>query len=311
MKAAPPLPEDQPQSERGSALLMVVWGIGAMAALGAIMAADTHMDVQEANAAKQSFLARSLAESGLRLGARDWEAGSSSNLAASPLLCETDAGILRVEVRPTDALINLNLASESLLAGLFETLGTDQAEARALSEAVIDYRDPDNRTRSGNDESDLYNSVGLTGPANRAFLRPSELSSVAGMPAELAVRALPHVTTFSTTPAVNLEAADPVVRKAVQQSRGQSLLQPRDNGERDFQTNEIGRDEPDGKPIQGVSIFVRSVATTRSGYTAVAEATIERDKTSGRYTRPLTFRWSVLSPDEMPPQTGMSNMNCY
>lgn len=312
MKSAPPLPEDQPHTERGSALLMVVWGIGAMAALGAIMAADTHMDIQEANAAKQSFLARTLAESGLRLGAREWETGNGQGLAGGPFLCETDDGVLRIEVRPAEALINLNLASESLLAGLFEALGTDHEEARALSEAVIDYRDPDNRTRSGNDENDLYESAGLTGPANRAFLRPSELSSVAGMPPDLAIRALPHITTFSTTPAVNLDAADSVVRNAVRRSRGQPLLQRQSFGDNDrYPSIEFGQSATGTRQISGRSILVRSVATTRSGYTAVAEATIDQDKSTGRYTRPQTFRWSTLSSDESPPQTGTSNVRCY
>lgn len=311
MKSPPPLSEDQPHTERGSALLMVVWGIGAMAALGAIMAADTHMDIQEANAAKQSFLARTLAESGLRIGAREWEAGNGPGLGGSPFLCETDAGVLRIEVRPAEALINLNLASESLLAGLFEALGTEPEAAHILSEAVIDYRDPDNRTRTGDDESDVYKSAGMTGPANRAFLRPSELSSVAGMPADLAIRALPHITTFSTSPAVNLDAADSVVKNAVRRSRGQPLLHPRTNEEEDFQTVGSSRAPTGEESMQGVSIFIRSVSTTRSGYTAVAEATIERDASTGRYTRPQTFRWSTLSPDENPPQTGTSNVKCY
>lgn len=293
MKTSSASAKDRVSKERGSALLVVIWGVGVLTALGALIAADTHLDTLEASAARENFLARTLAENGLRLGSAAWSASDPALATGQPLACRTSAGALAIEVRPANALVNINLASEGLLAGLFEALGTGANEARSLAAAVADYRDADTTERIGGGESATYQRLGLPGPANRPFLRPAELSSVAGITDDLFQAALPHITTFSTSPGLDTGLADPVVVRAAHLAHGfREAATPPDRHPASPRPS-----EPSPTPEHGPagSIFVRSEAFTRSGYRAVAEATYSARSSGEVFDRLETFRWATIS----------------
>jgi|GEM_PF-1368469 general secretion pathway protein K len=295
MKRSPLSDGKDPQKERGSALLMVVWSVGVLAALGALVAGDTFMDVQEANSARDSFLARALAQDGLRLSSSAWSDPTSPVHDNLPFTCTTQTGTIRLQVRSTSALIDLNMASERLLAGLFEALGTGPDEARRLGAAVADYRDPDNIARTGGYEADLYRANGLPGPANRAFMRPAELASVVGMSNALVSSALPHVTTYNGSPGIETTNADPVVARAVSIAHGLGPGTARVDTERGKDRSRKAQDAPPYASTRAKSILVTSEGRTRSGHVAVAEATLSSGANRAVFDKLETFRWAPAS----------------
>jgi general secretion pathway protein K len=283
------------QKERGSALLMVVWSVGVLAALGALVAGDTFMDVQEASSARDSFLARTLAQDGLRLSSSAWADPTSPIHDNQPVTCATQTGTIRLAVHPTSALIDLNLASERLLAGLFEALGTAPDAARSLGAAIADYRDPDNIARTGGYEADLYRAEGLPGPANRPFMRPAELASVVGMSNALVSSALPHVTTYNGSPGIETAKADPVVARAVSIAHGLRPETARAGKERGHDRAGKAQDAPRYESPRARSILVISEGRTRSGHVAVAEATLSSGANRAVFDKLETFRWAPAS----------------
>lgn len=62
-----------------------------------------------------------------------------------------------VLVQDEDSKININFCSFELMQGLLMVMGYNEDEAKAISEAVMDWRDPDNRPIGGQGESEaLY-----------------------------------------------------------------------------------------------------------------------------------------------------------
>ena len=79
--------------------------------------------------------------------------------------------------------INLNLADAALLTAFLKALGEDDAQARQLAGAIIDWRDEDSLLQPGGGaEAPDYAAAGLPyGPRNKRFETLGELQRVLGM----------------------------------------------------------------------------------------------------------------------------------
>ena len=93
--------------------------------------------------------------------------------------------------------IDINTAPEQLLLGLLAALGIPDDQAQALSDAVQDWRDPDDLRRLHGAEREEYRKAGRPGPANELFANIAELTQVLGMTPELYSRLAPFVTVYS------------------------------------------------------------------------------------------------------------------
>ena len=120
-----------------------------------------------------------------------------------------------VTIRDERGKINPNLASEELLAALFQSLGVDFARARGLAAAIADWRGPEPIPRQFGAKLPQYRAAGLPyGPPGSLFQSLDELRYVLGMTPELLTALMPHLS-LAAPNLPNPRLADPVVLAAL------------------------------------------------------------------------------------------------
>ena len=112
--------------------------------------------------------------------------------------------------------IDLNTAPAPILQALMIESGADEELSKQIADAIIDWRDADEDTRINGAEDPQYYAAGLRyGSKDEFFQRKEELSLVYGVTPQIYDALSPHVTVHSQDFGVNLAAASPLVRRAV------------------------------------------------------------------------------------------------
>ncbi|MES2194892.1 MAG: type II secretion system protein GspK [Pseudomonadota bacterium] len=120
-----------------------------------------------------------------------------------------------VEYMSENSRINLNMASRTMIAGLFAALGAQPEAASQFADRVIAWRSAP-RPNAQDEEDGHYRAKGLKYLPRRApFSSVDELSLVLGLPAAIVERALPFVTVYSGIGEVNVLDAAPEVIAAL------------------------------------------------------------------------------------------------
>lgn len=185
MRSAPRL------DERGFALVAVLWvlaGISVLALAGALAARDA-----VATAANRAELARArweaegclerarAAVSAALVAGRDegpdaptWRALDRA-VAASRLTPGCDLAMV-----PAGRALDLNRADGEMLRRLFRAAGAGPARADSLADALLDWRDADDRPRPFGVEAAGYRAAGLPIPRNGPLADARELARVRG-----------------------------------------------------------------------------------------------------------------------------------
>jgi type II secretory pathway component PulK len=137
-------------------------------------------------------------------------------------------------LRDVGAAMNLNEADEEMLRQFFSLgVGVDYADADALAQAILDWRDEDEIPRINGGEREEYLEEGaLVLPPNRDFVDVDELRHVRGMTPEVYVAAAPHLTLIGDGQ-INLNSApEPVLLALPGMDPGAvtQLLRLRDSG---------------------------------------------------------------------------------
>lgn len=298
-------------SEKGAAVILVIWAVGIMAVVATIMAREAHLGAASAYDARSDLTATVLAEGGLRVAVDLWETGHPDFRKGESITCRLGDDVLRLEVRPTSALIDLNTAPEGVLSGLFEALGESEQQADRAAAAIADYRDADDTPRPGGAERIVYEREGRTRPANRPFLRVGELAAVAGISPRMVEMARPHLTLLNGTPSVSLRYASEPVQAAVQ---GQSL----ENTQSVPPTRIVAlRDSVSrlsalrSNGDAGAPLMVRAAARLHGGRIRVVEATFGRTGRSGPSRPIIEIRAAPANDAELALRPGASLPNCY
>ncbi|HRK68769.1 MAG TPA: hypothetical protein PKY73_14540, partial [Hyphomonas sp.] len=94
--------------DRGAALILVVWAVGLIAVIGALIARDAHLDARESNLLRESLNAGMLLDSGERMALARLSDPEITAQTAFPVFCEIDGARLLLNARPINALIDIN-----------------------------------------------------------------------------------------------------------------------------------------------------------------------------------------------------------
>lgn len=115
---------------------------------------------------------------------------------------------IRVRISDESAKVDLNYAPPALLASLLRAVGVAPAEADAIADAILDWRDPDDFRQARGAEQGDYAAAGKNyGPANALFVSVDELRLVVGVTEAIFRAVSPYVTIFSHSGTVNATAA--------------------------------------------------------------------------------------------------------
>lgn len=109
--------------------------------------------------------------------------GEEDTIIANGQLVIFDLDGMSYKVRLVDdrGMIGLNSANAELLEKVIEELAGFDVDAKALADAILDWRDADSDPRPLGAEARFYESQNLPEPANRAFFNVAELGRVAGI----------------------------------------------------------------------------------------------------------------------------------
>jgi general secretion pathway protein K len=175
-------------NKKGFALLSVLWCVGLLAAVAAVLVRVAHSDGQRARVDVALAQAQALADGGVRLAILQalqapederWT-GSARVLGSATVAVQDEAG-----------LVDINLAPPPLLAGLLRRAGADEDTARHLADAIAAARG--------------------SAPVMTPFLATVDLARVPGMTRMLRGRLLPMVSVTSRLPGIDPRVAPQAV----------------------------------------------------------------------------------------------------
>lgn len=205
------------RTERGFALVLVLWAMILLTVIGVSFGFAVRVETETGAQLADQVRAEAAATAGIRrailgLLTNDvdlrWQSDGREYEIPWP-----DA-TLRVTIRAENGKIDLNYAAAPLLAGLFEDQ-LPEADAAALADAVVDWRDRDERRSDNGAEAEEYRAAGRWGPANLPFASVAELSQVLGFDGATVERLTPYLTVFARRPRINPIAADVTVLAAI------------------------------------------------------------------------------------------------
>jgi general secretion pathway protein K len=203
-------------SDQGFIVVAALWLLAALAALASVASAYMAQSAVALAAFDAATQLEMLSTAGIELAAYELSApvtvrrpthgGFSFRLANSKVT---------VEYMSETARINLNMASRTMITGLFAALGAPPEAARQYADRVVAWRSAP-KSNAQDDEDALYRAAGLKYLPRRApFNSVHELSLVLGLPAAMVERALPFVTVYSGIAEVNVLDAAPEVIAAL------------------------------------------------------------------------------------------------
>lgn len=197
------------RGERGVALVLVLWLVVVLGAVAAAVVGSTRNESRLVLNARARTVSRYAAESGIVAGVALLEQRMASGtlpgqqvLAWSEVdrdfneLSDVPLGNARFGVQLTNlsGRLDLNQAQPEVLGGLFSQFTSPDA-ARALVDALLDWRDPDDLVRPQGAEADVYRRAGSPYvPHNAPLTRIDELHRLRGMTEPLALALEPYLT---------------------------------------------------------------------------------------------------------------------
>jgi general secretion pathway protein K len=200
-------------SQRGFALLIVLWSGALLAMLGTAVTAVGRADAQVAANLRGNAVAEAAADGGvftaifhlLDRSATRWTADGTTWPLRLP------GAAVQVTLLDEHAKVPLNYAPVTVLAVLLVELGADPPTATTLAARIAAWRGGNQKIGG----AAPYLAAGrVWGPPERPFRAAEELSLVLGMQAELVGRLVPHVTVF-TSRVPSPGTTDPIVARAL------------------------------------------------------------------------------------------------
>jgi general secretion pathway protein K len=219
--------EDSSTSDRGFALLLVLWAMALLALLGAQVTGAGRAETPLASALRGGAQMQAAADGAvyetiwhmMEGGGDYWQPGAMTRVLDEP------AGRVVVSVFDERGKLDVNQVPPGLLQGLFGVLGADKDTAAKIANAVNDWR---SQQPAGNGaDSQLAQQYRMEGrdwaPAGIEFQRLDELQLVLGMTPALYKASLPYLTmALEQGPWLNL--AGSVVTAAIAKAKRDSGL---------------------------------------------------------------------------------------
>jgi general secretion pathway protein K len=205
--------------QSGIALILVLWVTILLTVIAASFALSARTEGMQAKVILETTKARYLAEAGLHRAVYELRNPDlETRWVADGRKYKIEFAGAEIEIQITDETgkININLANDELLAGLFASLGMSDDDAMMLTERVIDWRDSDNIKGFNGAEDDDYEAEGYAyGAKDALFDTVPELQQVMGIDYDMYKKLEPAVTVYSGARNVNIAYAPEQVLMAL------------------------------------------------------------------------------------------------
>lgn len=193
----------------------------------------------------------------------------------TPYQVQLPGGMVRVRLLDEGGKIDINAAQETTLTALLTRLIGNPDGAAALANAILDWRDADDLTRTHGAEAKEYEGEGKGyGPTNRNFQALEELQMVRGVTPALYRRLEPLFTLYTGQDGINPAKA----------SRDVLLALPGMDARTVDQFLETRRVTPPNTPLPPLPVQPNGVRLQASGdmaYTVLAESRLPEGEIFG------------------------------
>lgn len=190
-------------SRRGVALVLVMWLLVLLVAMAGTFVGISRGEYRQGVYARNSAQARYAAETAIDLAVhRMLDPEPAMRFMPDGRIYRFAIGDGKVALRVLDesARIDLNVADATTLARLFAAEALPEADAEALADAVLDWRDTDDLIQLHGAEDKEYEDAGLPyGAKDNPFESVDELQQVLGMTPELFARVRPYLTVYTAS----------------------------------------------------------------------------------------------------------------
>jgi general secretion pathway protein K len=287
------------KKQSGVALILVLWVLVLLTVIAASFALSARTEGVQARMVFDTTKARYIAEAGLNRAVYELRNPDvDARWVADGRSYTMDFAGANVEISVIDETgkIDLNLASDELLVGLFASLGISEDDALTLTERVIDWRDNDNIKGFNGAEDEDYEAEGYPyGAKDALFDTVPELQQVMGIDYEMYRRLEPAITVYSGSRDINIAFAPAQALMALQDVTAEdaSLF---------IEERELVENIGDELPMLpngmsgvarggGVAFSIKVKATLSNGHWATLDATIRLGGTvQGRPYRIVRWR---------------------
>ena len=278
----------------GAALVLVLWGSVVMALIAAAAARQAYTSAVVVNAGSELVRMRALADGGMRAG---WSAYADGRIDDFNALwaCRAGEDVLLVQVQPERTRVDINMASEEMLAALYNGAGLSEQAAEDLATATIDYRN----FAGGTGDSTAPIAEGAPHTPEGTFQRGpfqtiEELGYLPGMDAALFRAIADDVTVDGHSSEVHLDGASRLVKRAFEAAM-----------RRNVESVSQAAPPPAGKPaFEGSLMHVRSIAVTAANGVFVREGVVEGPFDREGAPKLLRLTQGRLHADEQLPKVG-------
>ena len=207
------------EEQSGVAIIAVLWVLVLLSVLVASFTFTTRTEVSVARNLIDNAQAEALADAGIYraiFGLHHMPYSDRLRADGSVYAFRFGDGEVRFTIRDEGGKIDLNTAPPHLLQRLFVAAGVDPGRIDALTDAIVDFRDPDDLRRFYGAEDPEYELADLAyGAKDGPFDTVDELHQVLGMDPALVTEILPALTVYSGLISPHEQTAPPLVRAAL------------------------------------------------------------------------------------------------
>jgi general secretion pathway protein K len=195
------------EDQRGFALVMVIWGLALLSLMAAAFMTEARTELRRAANLRERAQAEALAEAGIHLAIARLvsEHGSTYPLRWTEKIGDHS---VTIEIADERGRIDVNNAEPELLSGLLRSQGVPETAASALTDAILDFTDPDHDARLNGAEDSSY-PAGSGGAKDARLETADEFLQVKGMTPTLYAKLAPLITVHSGLPTIS-----PIVAEA-------------------------------------------------------------------------------------------------
>ncbi len=280
------------RSNRGFALVIVLWAGVLLSVIAASFAFSMRVETRLAGNLVERTKAEAIAEAGIQRGILALLADTQDAhwiTDGRPYELAFGEGSMRIRLVSENGKVDLNGAPEALVHGLLRSLAdngelADTGQAARVADAILDWRDPDDRVRPGGAEDDSYTASGSPfGSRDGAFLSVSELNLVLGVDPDIYARLAPWVTVYSWAPQVDPMTAPRTVLLAVPGLDAGMVDQFLAAREAIYTSRDSGDEAPSRLPVELLSPGARYLSRADSKvYTVEAQGELPGGTRSSR-----------------------------
>lgn len=282
---------------RGIALVLVLWTVTLLTVIASSFAFSSRTETLLSR--NQVFVARAqvLADAGIERALYELFKPATDAARWKPdgrtHAWEFDGAVVRIVVRDESAKIDLNQAPETLIKGLLRNSGLNEEEVARLSDAIADWRDPDDFRRPNGAEARDYEAAGLSyRPANAEFESVDELRLVLNMAPELFRKLRGLITVHSSRNGFNSLSAPPEILYAIPEVNPDAVKQYIAQRERAWLENQPLAPFLPALPYASVNNAVFNIvarAETEDGSVFIRETSVQLNPGTPGRARHLTW----------------------